>query len=112
MPDVLDRNTKELITSVDLSLYPIANYIHNPNLSAVAGFASKYRIITGDDISLMSQAERDAVDLAEAEVEKDNMSANIDRVLTAVVLAINDGSFVPGANYTNLQLKTIIRGKL
>ena len=33
-------------------------------------------------------------------------------VLKAMALAINDGSFVPGANLSNADLKTLIKGKM
>lgn len=67
MPDFLHRTTKRLQTSVSYTdlLEPIANYIESPDLSAVTGFESKYWSITGDNISLMSQAERDQVDADE-----------------------------------------------
>lgn len=33
-------------------------------------------------------------------------------VLKAVVLSLNDGTFVPGANLSNTDLKTIIKSKM
>ena len=35
-----------------------------------------------------------------------------ERVLKAVVLALNDGSFLPGLKKTNAQLKAIIKAKM
>ena len=35
-----------------------------------------------------------------------------EKVLKALILAINDGSFVPGSNYTNAQLKTGIKNRM
>jgi len=35
-----------------------------------------------------------------------------DKVLKAIVLALNDSSFVPGSNYSNASLKNIIRSKM
>ena len=34
------------------------------------------------------------------------------KVLKAVILALNDGTFVPGSNYTNAQIKNRIKGKI
>ncbi len=112
MAAVLNRTTKQYLKSVNEPDYPLTGWIHSPALTAVVGYSSKYWVITGDVVSLMSQAEMDAVDLAEQEAEKDNLSSNLDRVLKAFVLALNDGSFVPGSNYTGPQLKSIIRSKL
>ena len=42
----------------------MAEWILNPDMSAVEGFPSQYWIITGDAVTLMDQAERDAVDAA------------------------------------------------
>jgi len=48
-----------------------ADWIWNPNLSAVTGQPSKYWTITGDVVSLMSQAERDAVDASAETAQRD-----------------------------------------
>ena len=67
MPNWVHRTTKRFtrsVASADLA-EPVANYIEDPDLSAVTGFPSKYWIITGDVITLMDQASRDAVDAAE-----------------------------------------------
>lgn len=68
MADWLHRPTKQLVFSTPPTelLNPIGEYIEGPDLSAVVGFASKYWIITGDLVTLMDQASRDAVDVAEA----------------------------------------------
>ena len=44
--------------------------------------------------------------------EQQSDPSNIDPFLKALVLALNDGSFVPGSNYTLPQIKTIIKSKL
>jgi hypothetical protein len=64
MAAVLNRTTKAFITSANTPDYPIAEWIINPDLSAVEGFPSQYWIITGDIVTLMDQAQRDAVDAA------------------------------------------------
>jgi len=76
MPNYLHRTTKQYLESIspnDLP-EPDANYIFMPDLSAVAGVPSKYWKITGDVVSEMSQAEKDAVD---AQMESDRYDAII-----------------------------------
>lgn len=66
MPLWLHRTDIRLLNSVaeaDL-LEPVINYIEEPDLSAVVGQPTKYWIVTGDIITLMDQAARDAVDAA------------------------------------------------
>lgn len=78
MATVLNRTTKLLIESANTPDYPVAQWIHNPDLSAVQGWPSKYWIITGDVVTLMSQAERDAVDAAELNSSRDSTSNRMD----------------------------------
>lgn len=68
MGTFLDRSDKLLFVSVppDELPEPLGNYILEPDLSAVIGFPSKYWTISGDDVLLKSQAERDQVDADEA----------------------------------------------
>jgi len=49
---------------------------------------------------------------AEMERERKADVSKVDPFLKALVLALNDGSLVPGSNYTNQQLKQIIKSKL
>jgi hypothetical protein len=93
MADVLNRTTKQLILSANTPDYPTAQWIHNPNLSAVTGFASKYWTISGDTVSLMNQAQRDAVDAAELSASRDAQAARIDELedyLRAFALVVLD----------------------
>lgn len=63
MGNVLNRTTKEYRTSVSTPRFPVADWIHNPVIPAEAlSFASKYWDISGDTVSLMSEADRNAVD--------------------------------------------------
>ena len=114
MPDYLHRTTKQHLRSVSVNSLPEAesNYILMPDLSAVEGQPSKYWVVTGDLITLADQSTRDAIDAALVESQKDSLSTNLDQVLKAVVLALNDGSFVPNSGYTKPQLKAIIKAKL
>jgi hypothetical protein len=64
MGNYLHRTTKQYLQSWspnDLP-EPLANYIEEPDLSAVAGVPSKYWIIAGDVVSEIDQAAKDAVD--------------------------------------------------
>jgi len=97
-----------------------ANWIHAPDLSAVTGFASKYWIITGDIVTLLSQAERDAVDAAVLSTSRDGVADELDaveditRAFALVVLdEINTLRAQHGlADRTIAQLKTGVRNKL
>lgn len=80
MATVLNRTTKALIESANTADYPIVDWIINPDLSAVAGFASKYWTISGDAVSLLDQAGRDAVDAAILSAERDAVAAAMDAV--------------------------------
>jgi hypothetical protein len=57
--------TKGLWEGVDPSGYPVEDWIHDPDLTVVAGLDSKYWKITGDVVSAMSEAEKAAVDQPE-----------------------------------------------
>jgi hypothetical protein len=64
MGDYVHRTTKQYLQSVspnDLP-EPLANYIEDPDLSAVEGVPNRYWVITGDVITEMDQAAKDAVD--------------------------------------------------
>lgn len=93
MADVVNRTTKEYRQSVNTPEFPTATWIHNPDLSAVTGFASKYWIITGDAITLMDVAARAVVDAVELEAARDATSNELDalessfRALALVTLA-------------------------
>ena len=67
MSDVINRTTLQQLSSVNSPDYPSAEWIHNPDLSAVSGVAKMYWKIVGDDVLEMTQAEKDAVDAARLE---------------------------------------------
>lgn len=71
MANVLNRTTKQYLISVNTPEYPTGQWIINPDLTAVQGFDSKYWQITGDEVNLMPQAQRDAVDVAELNARND-----------------------------------------
>lgn len=80
MANVLNRTTRQYLASVNTPDYPVAEWIVEPDLSAVAGFPAKYWAIVGDMVSLMSQAERDAVDAAELAAARDAVAGAFDGV--------------------------------
>ena len=84
MANFLHRTTAQYLTSTSPNSLPepIANYIEQPDLTAVDGFESKYWIITGDIVTLMSQAERDVVDVNDLSARRDNLANDIDRAET------------------------------
>lgn len=90
---VLNRTTKELVTQAYLPQYPLASWIRNPDLSAVAGQPAKYWIITGDVVTLMDAAARTAADAAELEANRTAAVAQLQRtedVLRAFMLLVLD----------------------
>lgn len=78
MSTVLHRTTRQLIRSANTPDYPTAQWIIEPDLLAVAGFAPKYWIIIGDVVTLMTQMQRDAVDAAEVEAGRESTAAALD----------------------------------
>lgn len=120
MATVLNRATKQLIESANTPEYPVGQWIINPNLSAVAGFASKYWIITGDNVILMDAAARAALDSAELNTQLDAVSNQIDTAQSynrAFAEIVMDEINILRANdslppRTLAQLKTALRNKL
>jgi len=122
MPRWLHRTTKQLLRSVPSGELPEAqaNYIEEPDLSAVTGQPSKYWTITGDIIALKSQAERDAVDAADLSTQRDNATNQLDPIediLRAFALVVLDEINILRtqhslADRTIAQLKTAVRSKL
>ena len=71
--DVLNRTTKELRTSQNEPEYHESEWIHGPDLSAVAGHDPRYWVITGDSVTLATGNELAAIEaevLAEAKAAK------------------------------------------
>lgn len=99
---------------------PEANYVMDPDETAIAGQPSKYWILTGDVFTLMDQAARDAVDAAEETASLDAIADELDqtrsimKAFAEVVLdEINTLRGKHGlAARTLAQLKTAVRGKL
>lgn len=112
MSVVLNRVTKQLIRSANTPDYPPGQWIINPDLSAVDGFDSRYWLITGNIVSLLNQAARDAIDLTNAEAAKDGLVADKPPLLAALIQALNDGSFVTASDYPENQIDSILRAAI
>jgi len=120
MASVLNRTTRQYLQSVNTPDYPTLDWIIEPDLSAVVGFAAKYWIITGDVVTLMDQAARDAVDAAELEASRDSTTNGLDQVESldrAFALVILDEintlrALHSLADRSIAQLKTALRNKL
>lgn len=93
MASVLHRTTKQYLASANTPDYPVQDWIINPDLSAVDGWAQKYWIITGDLVSLADANARAAIDAAETEAQRDAITAQLDQtedVLRAFMLVTLD----------------------
>ncbi len=84
MPAWLHRTNKTVLRSVASADLPeaIANYIEEPDLSAVVGQPPKYWIVADDTVSLADQATRDAIDAALLSAARDALADEIDTVET------------------------------
>ena len=93
MASVLNRTTRQYLTSVNTPDYPVVDWIIEPDVSAVAGQPGKYWKIVGDVVSLMSAGEQATVDAAEQTARRDAIAAELDQVedvLRALTLTILD----------------------
>ncbi len=110
----LNRNTKKLVKSVSptemtnrFADFP-ADWISQPDLSAVEGQPSIYWLITGDVVTLMDQTARDAADIQKAAATlalgraKDKLRMDDERILKAVAVyfakelnKLDAGTFTP-----------------
>lgn len=70
MASVLHRTTKQYIASAHTPNHDPADWIINPDMSGVAGVPSQYWKITGDTVSEMSAAEKDAACLSDVKAAK------------------------------------------
>lgn len=70
MADVLHRSTLEYRKSVNTPDFSPADWIINPDLSAIKGVARKYWRIDGDRVVEMTAQEKAAADRAELDTSK------------------------------------------
>lgn len=66
MAAVINRTTLVYHKSVNTPDYPPADWIINPDMSAVEGVSKIYWKVVGDTVVEMDQSEKDAVDAAQA----------------------------------------------
>jgi len=125
MASYLHRTTKKYRTSVDPNSLtePEVNFVVNPDVSAVLGQLTKYWIITGDVVTLMTQAEMDIVDvdIATAEdldsKELEKLRIDNEKVLIAFATIVKDEINILRAQHsltarTLAQLKTAIKNEV
>lgn len=77
----IHRTTKRVLISVPLAELPEpeANYIKDPDLSAVEGQPQRYWIITGDVITLADAPTQAVIDAALLVARRDEMANDIDK---------------------------------
>lgn len=122
MPTWVHRTTKELLVSVPISELPdiVSNYIIFPDLSNVRGVPSIYWIITGDDVTEMSAAEKAVVDQVITDAKRDGVISRVDNIedlFRAFAIIVKDEINILRAQHglpprTLGQLRTAIRNSL
>ena len=122
MPKWIHRTSKQLLVSVPSADLPEsqANYIEEPDLSAVSGQPNKYWVITGDVVTLMDAGAQAVVDAALAEAQADATANELDAtqsIMKAFAEVLVDEINLLRAEHalaarTLAQLKTAVRGKL
>lgn len=85
MAIVLNRTTKKLLFSVDTPEYDNADWVINPDLSAVANINKLYWKINNDVVTEMNKAEKDAADIINLPIFKDKRKISIDRNTISLV---------------------------
>lgn len=78
MATVINRTTAEVRRSVNAADYADPPWLHDPDLSGVAGVPQRHIKVTGDVVSEMSQTEKDAVDAALLSSARDAVAAQFD----------------------------------
>jgi hypothetical protein len=61
--NALHRTQFDYLEGVELDDYPVEIWVHNPNMTPVEGVLKRYWQLTGDTLSVMSQAQKEALDL-------------------------------------------------
>ena len=95
-----------------------AEWIYNPDMSAVEGMPTKYWLINGDVVSEMSQGEKDTVDVAVLDSQRDaavnaaidNLEGDLRQLVKLMISEINILRSQHGLpDRTTAQFKTQIR---
>lgn len=120
-PRSMEENYGLSFTDVEGAAIGNAEWIYKPDLSAVEGVPSRYWIIMGDVVSEMSQAEKDIVDQAILDQNRDsNIQGEIDNLESVlrqvVVMMVNEINILRSIeslpNRTITQVKTQLRNGL
>lgn len=122
MPTYIHRGTKRVHRSTSPASLPepVADYIREPDLTAVDGHPERHWLIAGDDVLLMDQAARDAVDAALDTTRLDQIADELERNETimrgfaeVVLDQINElRADHQRAPFTLRQLRNAVRSKL
>jgi len=80
MANVLNRTTKKFLLSVNTPDFPESDWIHSPDMSAVAGYPDKYWDIKGDIVTLKNKKARAAVDADETATAATAKTAQVEAV--------------------------------
>ncbi len=70
MGSVINRTTYEYLESVNSPSYPTADWLHNPDVSALASVPREYWIVDGSEVREMTAAEKDSGHLSAHKAEK------------------------------------------
>ena len=120
MASVLNRTTKQYLSSVNTPDYNPAEWIISPDVSAVIGWDTKYWEISGDNVSLADLPTRNAIDAAELTARLDATADSVDGVgsferalVKLIVGQLNVLRAQHGlADITLAQAKTALRNEL
>lgn len=85
MANVIHRTTFEYRESVNSPDYPEVDWLHDPDVSALASVERKYWKVVGDTVVEMSQAEKDAVDAAIAAAQLASQVAEAKDIVDAAL---------------------------
>ena len=85
----------ERTESINTPDYPVADWLINPDVSAVSTVARKYWKVSGSSVVEMSQAEKDVVDAIVAPVGQTVHLASPDN--SVWLISIDDAGIISGA---------------
>jgi hypothetical protein len=116
MATVVNRTTAKVIYSVNTPDYPPAEWLINPDLSALSNVPQKYWKVASDSVVEMTAQEKSAVDAALLAARRDQIEAKttdeaFKAVLAALVKVVNLRLPV-GSKITASELRTAIRAEI
>jgi len=116
MSSVINRSTREYRRRANTPDFPVADWIINPDMSAVEGVPKRYWVISGDSVMEMSAPAKAVVDddiagIVRDVVEEETKSRALIYVLRGLVKTIN--LRLPTTDkITASELETAIRGEI